>query len=245
MKRLTDTQKWVDPWFRRLSPAHKLAWLYILDTCDIAGIWPVDMALFKALSGANLKEAELLKALKGRAKAIPRNRWWIPKFITFQYNQLSKGCKMHVGVMTLIHKNELEALWVEFLAHVNDTVIETPEVAKNDYPLLDEHAEEIYLAYPLLVGKPKALTAIRTALKTEKFETLLSKTKAFAACQPANKAFCPHPASWFNAARYNDNPATWVPKQLQGSKQPDLFAPKKTLIEKEIESLARQAKKLI
>jgi len=41
--RNTQTEKWQWVWFRRLSPEAKLLYTYILDNCDIAGIWTVDV----------------------------------------------------------------------------------------------------------------------------------------------------------------------------------------------------------
>lgn len=74
----------------------------------------------------------------------------------------------------------------------------------------EEYAEKIYCAYPRKVGKPKALLAITKALKTIKPSDLLKKTEAFAAMQNgADPQFIPHPATWFNQERFNDDPSTW------------------------------------
>jgi hypothetical protein len=243
VKRLTETNKWTDGWFRRLAPAQKLSWLYIVDACDNAGIWEVDFALLKTLTGATVKEQEIFTALRGRAREIPRHRWWIPRAIVFQNVQLSPNCKKHQQILELLKKNELLAQWNEFLAHPIENEPEEVEKEADDHAH-DEQAEEIYAVYPLQTGKPKALSAIRSALKLETFEALMSKTKAFAASQPANLQFCPHASSWYNAARYNDDPRTWV--RRDGKFQADLFAPpKKTLLQKEIEQLERKADRLL
>jgi len=44
-KRLTANDKWEDNWFRKLSLKSKLFWLFILDRCDVAGIWKKDYEL--------------------------------------------------------------------------------------------------------------------------------------------------------------------------------------------------------
>lgn len=72
--------------------------------------------------------------------------------------------------------------------------------------------EEIYHAFPLKVGKPDAIRAIRRALLQVPFETLLEKTKAFAAARNGDLSFCPNPSTWFNQERYNDDPKTWIPQ---------------------------------
>ena len=38
-KRFTATEKWDDPFFCNLEAKYKLAWIYLLDKCDNAGIY--------------------------------------------------------------------------------------------------------------------------------------------------------------------------------------------------------------
>lgn len=91
-------------------------------------------------------------------------------------------------------------------------------------------AEKIYQAYPYKVGKPAALRAIAKAMKSTPPERLLEITRAFADRKNGDAAFVPHPATWFNQERYNDDPSTW--------ERADQTPPaKKTLLEKMVESL--------
>lgn len=80
--------------------------------------------------------------------------------------------------------------------------------------------EAIYKAYPLKKGKPSALLAIRKALKNCSAADLLEKTEAFSMARNGDMAFCPHPATWFNDERYNDDPSTWNPRQQPNTNQP-------------------------
>lgn len=73
-----------------------------------------------------------------------------------------------------------------------------------------EAAEEIYQAYPKKVGKPFALKSILRAMATRDPAFLLERTKAFAAARGADLNFVPHPSTWFNQERFNDDPSTWV-----------------------------------
>lgn len=94
----------------------------------------------------------------------------------------------------------------------------TKEKSTNKRVLL-ELAEPIYQAYPRKVGKPVALKAIVKAIQresdqggepsTDAISRLLEKTVAFAQCWNGDLEFCPHPATWFNQERYNDDPSTW------------------------------------
>jgi hypothetical protein len=84
-KRMTDSTKWNDEWFSELSPNMKLVWLYILDMCDHAGVYKVNLKLLKFQTGVETTEEEILHYLKDRIYPTDNNRWFIPKFITFQY----------------------------------------------------------------------------------------------------------------------------------------------------------------
>lgn len=63
---------------------------------------------------------------------------------------------------------------------------------------LSPTVEEIYYAYPLKVGKPAALKAIRRALESINPETLLSLTKKYAEHRNGDLTYIPHPSTWFN-----------------------------------------------
>ncbi len=71
-------------------------------------------------------------------------------------------------------------------------------------------AEEIYQAYPRKVGKPKALAAIKKALKEIEAAELLAIVEAYTEAIDGTEArFIPHPARWFNEQRYGDDPSEW------------------------------------
>lgn len=72
-------------------------------------------------------------------------------------------------------------------------------------------SEKIYSAYPKKVGKPFALKAIQKALEKHEAAFLLDRTKAYATARGSNLNFVPHPSTWFNQERFNDDPATWKP----------------------------------
>lgn len=70
--------------------------------------------------------------------------------------------------------------------------------------------EEIYAAYPRKVAKPEAIKAITKAIKLHGEEKVLSATIVFAKAKTGqDQQFIPHPATWYNQQRYNDDPETW------------------------------------
>lgn len=72
---------------------------------------------------------------------------------------------------------------------------------------------DLYQQYPKHVGKDKALQAIEKTLALKTYDELLAVVKAYAAAVsgwPAHdRQFIPHPATWFNQGRYDDDRSTW------------------------------------
>ena len=79
---------------------------------------------------------------------------------------------------------------------------------------------EIYDVYPLKVGKPAAIRAIEKQLREFSGEFLLERTRAYAAAPGRDPEFTPHPATWFNQERFNDDPSTWVKTPTQNRPTP-------------------------
>jgi len=84
-KRLKDSNKWNDNWFNDLPADIKLVWLYILDTCDHAGVYKVSFKSIRFYTGTEKSESQILEYLKERIYIADGDKWFIPKFITFQY----------------------------------------------------------------------------------------------------------------------------------------------------------------
>lgn len=107
-----------------------------------------------------------------------------------------------------------------------------------------EGAEEIYEIYPKKVGKDEALKAITKALKSHPKEYLLAKTSQFAAAvalwPSSYRLFqdggdrCPHPTTWFNQGRFQDDPKEWRRAGARGGpdSRPFTAAPEMTAEQK-------------
>lgn len=119
-----------------------------------------------------------------------------------------------------------DAEWTHARVNVNVSVPVVPEVQEQDKSNEDglfgekepvkkitaAMCEEIYQAYPRHKGKETALKSIGKVLKKKSFEELLPIVKAYAAQTAKQIAdgkleenFIPHPATWFNQGRYNDD----------------------------------------
>ena len=108
-KRFTDTEKWGDPWFRNLLQEYQVFWIYLLDNCDSAGVWKVDFEMAEFCLKQPLKEKELLVVFKDRVVPFEKgDRWFIPKFISFQYGTLDENCRPHKSVLNLLKVYKIE-----------------------------------------------------------------------------------------------------------------------------------------
>jgi hypothetical protein len=104
MKRFTETQKWDDPWFRRLSPELKHLWQWLLDHCDNAGVIEPDIELASFQIGYQYP-MDTLSKFGDRVVKIDGAKYFIPKFIGFQYGILSTDCKAHNPVFQSLNKH--------------------------------------------------------------------------------------------------------------------------------------------
>jgi hypothetical protein len=109
-KRFTDTEKWFDSWYSNLDPFGKLLWGYVLDRCDHAGIFEPNLKDINYFTGSNHASLEeIIKILEDRIITIQNGKkWFIPKFITFQYtNTLSNKNKAVAKVISRIEEYDL------------------------------------------------------------------------------------------------------------------------------------------
>jgi len=105
-KRFTETGKWEDPWYRKLSPQGKLLFDYICDKCNLAGFWEIDTevaAFFVGYPKESLDEA--LKEIC-RCYETDGTYLWIVRFIQFQGNFPFKENKTAKKIIELLQKKQ-------------------------------------------------------------------------------------------------------------------------------------------
>ena len=107
-KRFTDSRKWDDPWFTELNSKSKLAWIYLLDKCDHCGIYKPNLSLLNFQLGSKYSKDELLQEFNKRVICITQEKWFIPKYIKFQYGNIeaSEG-RMIKTVYNYLKDNDL------------------------------------------------------------------------------------------------------------------------------------------
>ena len=108
-KRYFDTDIWKKRWFRSLSPKYKGVWWYIISQCDHAGIFEPDIDIMSIFIGGELDEGSILEVFKDRIIHLDNGKWFIPKFIQFQYNaatpeELNQNNRVHKSVYDKLQK---------------------------------------------------------------------------------------------------------------------------------------------
>jgi hypothetical protein len=106
VKRFTETTKWREPWFRRLSPAAKLLFLYLTDHCDCTGLIDLDFEAAAFDIGAKVEEKHLTE-LVDRVQRTVDGKVFLTRFIAFQQGTLSVNCPAHKPILKLIKERNL------------------------------------------------------------------------------------------------------------------------------------------
>lgn len=106
-KRFTDSEKFKDTWYRKLSPKHKCFWEFLLAECNHAGIIEIDLEFASFVIGETIEEEDL-KPFQNKIQRLEKELYFIPNFIEFQYGKLSRGSKPHIPVIKLLEKYNID-----------------------------------------------------------------------------------------------------------------------------------------
>ena len=107
--RFTNTEKWRDPWFQDLPAVNKLLWLYLVDNCDNAGVWVVNKREAEFHLNEKIDWDNALSFFDGRIEWLGDSKWYIVKFISFQYpSGLSEKSAPHRQVLRVLKSHGLD-----------------------------------------------------------------------------------------------------------------------------------------
>lgn len=117
--RFTETEKWQKQNFRKLSPEAKLLFFYIVDNCDIAGFWNIDLDLASYFTGLELVDKnsfENMRPTRGIEGAfeelasrfiVNENVLWVRNFSYYQNNlPLTLSNNAHKGILKRIKNHK-------------------------------------------------------------------------------------------------------------------------------------------
>ena len=114
-KRFTDSAKFSDIWYRKLTILQKVIWEYLLAECNHAGIlenFDLEMMSFKIGADVTMQD---LDVFSDRIKFIKDDVLFIPKFIEFQYGTLNPQSKVHQSVLKELKRYSIDTLSIELL----------------------------------------------------------------------------------------------------------------------------------
>ena len=84
-KRFTDNEKWQDNWFTDLTNDQKIIWIYLLDHCDNAGLWKLNIRNLNFFCSTNISVEEFISIFNKRLTRVKDDLFLINKFCQFQY----------------------------------------------------------------------------------------------------------------------------------------------------------------
>lgn len=102
-KRFTDSSKFRDPWYRKLSPKMKCLWEYLISECDLAGILEFDMDSMSFHIGEKITIDDLIE-FGDRVYFLSESKIFIPKFVSFQQGVLNPDNKAHKSIFIAFEK---------------------------------------------------------------------------------------------------------------------------------------------
>lgn len=106
MKRFTETEKWRDPWFQKLSIENRTLWLWLCDRVDNSGVIDICWPICNAETSGSFSEASM-EELGDKVERLSNGKWWLPGFTQFQVGKLSDHCKPHIYIINLLKKHNL------------------------------------------------------------------------------------------------------------------------------------------
>tara|TARA_R100000541_G_scaffold9480_1_gene17170 strand:- start:2525 stop:3190 length:666 start_codon:yes stop_codon:yes gene_type:complete len=141
-KRFTDTDKWKKGFIRNLPAKYKLLWLYILDDCNHAGVWETDFEVASIRIGSKISEKDAAKVFASHIKIFDKgNKWFVPKFIDFQYGTLNENSRPHQAVIKLLDKYDvynIEGISPVDVAGIEGEITEKPVLKRFKKPSTEE-----------------------------------------------------------------------------------------------------------
>lgn len=210
-KRFTATEKWEDPWFCGLSATEQLFWVYLLDKCNHAGIWQVNWPLVKFHIAGFAYTAE---SFLGRITELSAEKWFIPKFIQFQYGTLNPTNRAHASVLAMLEKEGAYKPLARSLQGDKDKDKEKDKDKVKDKDKDKEGGvgetkgvpvgafESVWGMYPRKLGKHEARRHFGAQVKTTQdfldIQNAIERFKIDLRKKGTEEEFIPHGSSWFN-----------------------------------------------
>lgn len=235
-KRFTDTEKWQRPWFRQLPWMYRELWLYILDSCDIAGIWYVDFDLAKFFISQELDQNKAIELFKKQIRVFDDGKkWWVEGFCDFQYGILSSASNLHKSVLSRLQKAGIDPTKVALEQGLNDPTSTHMDKVKDkdkDKDKVKEKEQDVmfsqfWLSYPRKDDKSSSRKAWSKIDVTEDLlKIILLKLQAEKQSDQWNRdngQYIPLPTTWLNKKRWENEGIVIIKPSSKESINPKTF----------------------
>ena len=199
-KRFIDTDMWSKKWIRLLDPKLKLCWVYLLSRCNHAGIYEVDLELASFQLGLELDEKEILNSFNGNIKPIDNDKWFIPKFIEFQYGPLNEKVNAHRSVINILKKYKLLNKNQQ-LINSSSTEQDQDQDINKDKDIDKDMFESWWKIYDLKIGKPKTIEQWKKKVTPDLYNDIMQHTMEYV---KGDKKYRKHPERYIRDKKWED-----------------------------------------
>lgn len=203
-KRFTDTDKWKKPFFKKLKVQHKLLWFYILDDCDHAGIWHVDLEVVSLRVGEEINEKEALEDFGENIIQFDNgDKWFIPDFVEFQYGELKETNRVHESVIKKLNKYGLYKPLASPLQRAKDKEEDIDIDKDKDEDIDNSEFDKFWDLYDYKKGKKEDVCKAFNKLPEEDKALIMVYIPKYIASTP-DKQYRKYPSSFLNQKGWLD-----------------------------------------
>lgn len=106
-KRFTDTEKWKKKWYRELGSKLRDVRQFVLDDCDMAGIWEIDLNRLSYYIGEKVTLEDVHQAFQNETQDLQDGSLFVPAFLEFQYGNLVETNNAHRSVLKRLRSKKI------------------------------------------------------------------------------------------------------------------------------------------
>lgn len=143
-KRMTDTNKWDDPFYSDMPDNFKLVYNYICDKCDNVGVWKVNKRLVEFHINADINWDIFISYMGERLLIISEEKWWLTKFCDFQYGYLDENSKSK-PIISHINLLKNHRLWIGYTKGMH--TLKDKDKEKDSFKSLKDCKDNIIISY--------------------------------------------------------------------------------------------------
>lgn len=229
-KRFTDSEKWRKPWFRSLSLHGRMAWIYLTDNCDHAGVWPAAFDLMSGDLGFDVTAETLAEWFGDKLIQLQDDKFFLPGYIEFQYGELSTESKPHMSVIKILGKFGIDPKTLTLSKGYRSSTRTTKDKDKNKAKIKakEEYTpefEKCWAIYPRKDDKGDAFRAFQANVNADEHEKAYSAVLAYRAKlkrDGTDPKYYKLGATFYNKRRWFDVLTAAPPEDLSGNGSDDL-----------------------